>query len=188
MVNAVNLSALEEAIAAIQTHPEQGIVTYGVELTWQSGTRSIARALPIQMGEEFIDRSFTWTIDEPEPLLGGNSGPTPQEYLMSGVGACIAVGFVIHASMMEIKIHRLTVTMTGSLNLSGFFNLDPNAPIEMMGLQYKISVDADGTEEQLKAIERDAINFSPNAMTVVKGIPFSGQMEILDRYSHALSR
>lgn len=179
MLNAINLPALEESKNAIQAQPDSGLVTYGVELTWQKGTRSIAKALPIQLGNESIDRSFTWTIDEPPPFLGENSAPTPQEYLMSGVGACILVGFTIHASILGVKINKLTVTMTGGLNLSGFLNLDPNIPIEMTGIQYKIAIDADGTEEQLKTIERNAVNFSPNAMTVARGIPFGGEMEIL---------
>jgi uncharacterized OsmC-like protein len=182
-INNINLPALDEAKAAIQAQPDLGIVNYGVELTWQSGTRAIAKALPILMGQELIDRNFTWTIDEPQPLLGENSGPTPQEYLMSGVGACILVGFAVNAAIMGVKINQLAVTVTGSLNLSGFLNLDPQAPIEMLGIQYKIAVAADGTEEQLKEIESKAIHFSPNAMTVAKGIAFSGEMEILKRSS-----
>lgn len=190
MLNSIDLAAFEEARSAIASQPEEGIVTYGVELTWQEGTRSSARALPLQIGRETLDRSFRWTIDEPEPLLGGNSAPTPQEYLMSGVGACILVGFTIHASIAGVKIHKLAVTMTGSLNLSGFLNLDPNAPIEMAEIRYKISVDADGTLEQLRAIEANAVNFSPNAMTVARGVSFGGEMEILNRFSSptALSR
>jgi uncharacterized OsmC-like protein len=190
MLNSINLDAFEEARSAVASQPEAGIVTYGVELTWQEGTRSIARTLPLQIGQETLDRSFRWTIDEPQPLLGENSAPTPQEYLMSGVGACILVGFTIHASIAGVKIHQLTVTMSGSLNLSGFMALDPDAPIEMMEIRYKISVDADGTPEQLREIEANAVNFSPNAMTVAKGITFGGEMEILNRFSTptALSR
>jgi uncharacterized OsmC-like protein len=178
-INDIDLPALDRAKTEIQVQPEAGIITYGVELTWQNGTRSIAKALPILMGEEVIDRDFTWTIDEPLALLGGNCAPTPQEYLMSGVGACILVGFVVRAAIMGVKIHNLEVIMTGSLNLSGFLEIDPLAPVEMMGIHYNIAVEADGTKEQLAEIERDAINFSPNAMTVAKGVTFDGKMTIL---------
>ncbi|BFM40945.1 OsmC family protein [Synechocystis sp. LKSZ1] len=169
--------ALAEAKTNIQGQPDLGIVTYGVELAWQGGTRAIAKALPLHMGQEWIDRPFTWTVDEPQALLGSNQGPTPQEYLMSGVGACILVGFTVNAAILGIPIRQLTVSITGSLNLAGFLDLDPHAPVEMLGIQYKISVDSDASPEQLALLHDKAVNFSPNAMTVAKGIPLSGSLE-----------
>lgn len=173
MLNNINLPGLEAAKEAISKEPKAGIAAYGVQLDWQSGVRAIVKALPMSVGETTIERDFTWVVDEPPALLGESKGPTPQEYLMSGVGACIMVGFVVHSSIKNIELRSLKVVLRGSLDLAGFLNLRADAKIEMLGIQAEIHVDADADDAVLNEIRDAAVNFSPNAMTVSRGIPLS---------------
>jgi uncharacterized OsmC-like protein len=176
MLNNVNTEALAGAREAIRETPAAGIATYGVDLAWETGVRATVSALPMKVGDEEIARDFKWVVDEPPQLLGESAGPTPQEYLMSGVGACIMVGFVVNASVKGVKINKLNVKITGGLDLAGFLNLREDAKVEMSGLTYEISVDADADAALLAEIEEAAVNFSPNAMTVNRGIPLSGKV------------
>ncbi|MBV7257364.1 OsmC family protein [Pacificimonas sp. WHA3] len=176
MLNKVDVDALQGARDAITQDPAGGIAEYGIEIEWQQGVRGEVRSLPMRLGGEEIARDFTWIVDEPPQLLGESQGPTPQEYLMSGVGACIMVGFAVNASVREIELRSLKVTVTGSLDLAGFLNLREHAQVKMSGIEYHIEVDADADPATLKAIEEAAVNFSPNAMTVLHGIPVSGRL------------
>lgn len=174
MLNNVDMDALSGAMDVIKEDPKQGIAKYGVALEWAKGVRAVAKTLDMQIGEEVIPRAFSWVIDEPPQLLGNSTGPTPQEYLMSGVASCIMVGFVVNATAKGVELKSLEVVMTGSLDLAGFMNLRDDAEIKMLGLQYKINVDCDASTEVLAEIESAAVNFSPNAMTVTHGVPLSG--------------
>lgn len=176
MLNNVNTEGLAQARDAIRATPEAGIATYGVNVAWQSGVRAEVTALPMNLGGEEIPRDFKWVIDEPPQLLGESKGPTPQEFLMSGVGACIMVGFIVNASVKGITVRSLNVKMTGGLDLAGFLNLRDDAKVEMSGLEYEISVDADADAETLAEIEKAAVEFSPNAMSVKRGVPLSGNV------------
>ncbi|WP_138936099.1 OsmC family protein [Roseovarius arcticus] len=176
MLNDVNVEGLFEARDAIEADPAKGIAEYGVSLTWDKGVRATVNTLPMHLGGERIERNFTWVVDEPPQLLGESTGPTPQEYLMSGVGACIMVGFVVNTSVKKVALRSLKVTMTGSLDLAGFMNIRDDAEVKMKGLDYHIEVDADADDALLAEIEQAAVQFSPNAMTVAHGVPVGGRV------------
>ena len=177
MLNGIDTAGLAGARDAIRAEPAAGIARYGVALDWKQGTQIEARALTMKVGAEEIARNFTWVVDEPPQLLGQSTGPTPQEYLMSGVGACIMVGFVVNAAVKGVALRSVRVTMGGSLDLAGFLNLRPDAQIKMAGLTYEIDADCDADEATLQDIARTAFEFSPNAMTAVHGVPVSGGLK-----------
>lgn len=178
MRNGISVAGLSEFSNEVREHPEEGIAKYGVQLDWQSGTRSKVTALPMSVGPHTVSRDFTWEIDEPRQLLGCNHAPNPQEYLLSGVGACILVGFAVGASVMEVQLETLKVTVKGELNLGGFLDVNPEAPIPFTELNYTIEVVGDGTDEQFEELRKAALSQSPNAMTIMKGADVKGDLII----------
>ena len=178
MRNNISISALSEYINEIKESPEEAIAKYGVEVNWQSGTRSIARAMPMEIGPHRVSREFEWTIDEPRQLLGTNHAPNPQEYLLSGLGACIMVGFTVGASLMEIQIESLKVSVTGQLDLAGFLGVDESASIEFQKIEYLIEVTGTGTQEQFESLKEKAVSHSPNAMSLANRVEISGRLQI----------
>lgn len=178
MRNSIPVSALSEYVNEIKEFPAEGIAKYGVELNWETGTRSRVKALTMEVGPHVVSRDFEWVIDEPRQLLGTNQAPNPQEYLLSGMGACILVGFTVGASIMEIQLESLRVTVKGELNLAGFLGVDENAPIGFKTIQYLIEVSGDGTKEQFEQLAAKAVSHSPNAMTIMKGADLQGELVI----------
>ena len=171
MLNDVNTEGLFQARDAIEADPAKGIAEYGVALTWDKGVRATVNTLPMHVGGEKIERDFTWVVDEPPQLLGESKGPTPQEYLMSGVGACIMVGFVVNASVKGVALRSLKVTMTGSLDLAGFMNIRDDAQVKMRGLDYHIEVAADADDATLAEIEKAAVEFIFNGSMIANRSP-----------------
>ncbi|MET1255995.1 OsmC family protein [Aliikangiella maris] len=178
MRNNISVSALSEFVNEVKNSPEEGIASYGVELDWQSGTRSKVRTLPMEIGPHKVSRDFSWTIDEPRQLLGTNHAPNPQEYLLSGMGACILVGFTVGASVMEIQLESLKVSVKGKLDLAGFLNAREGAPIPFEKIEYEIEVVGDGTPEQFEQLRQKAVNYSPNAMTIKNNVEIRGSLKI----------
>lgn len=178
MRNSIAVSALSEYVNEIKEFPAEGIAKYGVELNWETGTRSRVKALTMEVGPHKVNREFEWTIDEPRQLLGTNQAPNPQEYLLSGMGACILVGFTVGASIKEIQLESLKVTVRGELNLAGFLAVDEDAPIGFKKIEYLIEVTGDGSPEEFEELRKKAISHSPNAMTIMKGADLQGEMII----------
>ncbi|OPX55242.1 Uncharacterized OsmC-related protein [Oceanospirillum multiglobuliferum] len=178
MRNGISVTGLSEFVDEIKQNAEEGIAAYGVELNWQSGTRSKVKTLPMTIGTHRISRDFSWEIDEPRQLLGCNHAPNPQEYLLSGVGACIMVGFAVGASVMEIQLETLKVTVQGELNLAGFLNITPDVPVSFTELKYCIEVAGNGTPEQFEQLRQTALKQSPNAMTIMNQVSVVGDLII----------
>ena len=181
MKNAISVSALSEFTHEVKLDSAEGMVKYGVELDWQSGTRSRAKALSMEVGRHVVSRDFEWMIDEPRQILGTNQAPNPQEYLLSAIGSCILVAFTIGASMMDIQLEQLKVTVRGDLNLAGFLAVDDHAPVGFSRVDYHIEVVGDATLEQFEVLRQRAIAHSPNAMTIMKSVDLQGQLVINKR-------
>ena len=179
MRNGIPAAGLSELAHEIRDNPKQGIATYGVNVRWLSGTRAQASALPMSVGAHRVNRDFSWMIDEPRQLGGANHAPNPQEYLLSGLGACIMVGFAVGATVMGIQLSTLEVEVRSTLDLAGFLNVRKDAPVPMTGIEYLIRVDGDGTAEQYEQLRRQAEAHSPNAMSLLQGVPLTGRLAVV---------
>lgn len=177
MKNGINLSALAEMSNEIQQTPGMGIAKYGVQLQWLSGTRSQVRCLPMEVGDQRIQRDFQWCVDEPKQLGGSNHSPSPQEYLLSGFGSCMIVAFLVGASVMGIQLSSLSIQVKSQLDLAGFLGVNDQATVELQGIDYLIHVSGDGTPEQFEQLRQQAQQHSPNAMSMAQAIPVHGSIQ-----------
>lgn len=176
MRNGLPAAGLSELAHEIQEHAEQGIARYGVAVRWLSGTRAQVQTLPATIGTQRVQRDFSWLIDEPRQLGGTNHAPNPQEMLLSGLGACLMVGFAVGATVMGIQLSKLEVELEATLDLAGFLDVRAGAPVAMSGIRYLVRAAGDGTREQFEQLRRQAEAHSPNAMSLLKGVPLSGAL------------
>lgn len=63
-------------------------------------------------------------VDEPFELLGENTAPNPQEYLMTALNTCVTVGYVAGAAVRGIMLETLEIKTKGELDLRGFLGID----------------------------------------------------------------
>lgn len=180
MRNGIPAAGLSELAHEIHEDPKQGIATYGVAVRWLSGTRAQASTLPMTLGARRVHRDFAWTIDEPRQLGGSNHGPNPQELLLSGLGSCLMVGFAVGATVMGIQLATLEVEVRATLDLAGFLDARRGAPVPMTRIEYTLRVAGEGTPQQFEQLRQQAEAHSPNAMSLLQGVPLVGQLAVLD--------
>lgn len=178
MRNGIPAAGLSELAHEIRDDPKQGLASYGVAVRWLSGTRAQVSTLPMTIGAQRVNRDFGWTVDEPRQLGGANHAPNPQEYLLSGLGACLMVGFAVGATVMGIQLSTLEVEVRSTMDLAGFLAARDGAPVAMTGIEYTIRVDGDGSPEQFEQLRRQAEAHSPNAMSLARGVPLSGRIVV----------
>ncbi|WP_328396160.1 OsmC family protein [Nocardia sp. NBC_00416] len=112
-------------------------------------------------------RTHTVAFDEPADLTARDSAPTPHEYLLAAVGACITDGLVLHATLAGIGIRRLSVEVTGTFeNILRWAELSPEGNPGFGGLEITGTLDADADPERLTALWNRALSGSPVAQTV----------------------
>ncbi|NWQ43424.1 OsmC family protein [Bacillus sp. EB106-08-02-XG196] len=168
--NGINVPALQIFKEDIAKNPANGMIDYKVNLKWLGGTKSKVSSTGITLGNQKIERNFSFIIDEPEQLLGENTNPTPQEYLLGGMGGCILVGYSVGASVLGITLEKLEVDLEAGLDLRGFLEANPDSPIGFKDVKYTIRVKGNGTKEQFEYIHNKVIQTSPNRATVANEI------------------
>jgi uncharacterized OsmC-like protein len=176
MRNGIPAAGLSEMAHEIRDDAAQGLARYGVALRWLSGTRAQVQTLPATIGRQRVAREFSWQVDEPRQLGGSNHAPNPQELLLSGLGACLMVGFAVGATVQGIQLSTLEVEVQATLDLAGFLDLRPGAPVPMTGIEYTMRVAGDGTREQYEQLRLQAEAHSPNAMSLKQGVPLAGRL------------
>ncbi len=175
MRNGINAAALSEMAHELREHPDCGQAQYGVQVQWLSGTRAQVSALPMVLGDQTLNRDFQWVVDEPRQIGGSNHAPSPQEYLLSGFGACMMVAFLVGATVMKIQVERLEIEVRTQLDLRGFLDLGGEVPL--LRIDYLVRVAGDATPEQWEHLRETAQLHSPNAMSLARGVPVFGRVE-----------
>ena len=82
------------------------------------------------------DLGHTWQADEPQDIGGGNTAPTPDRLILSGLGACTAITLKMVANRRQIPMTGIQVDL--QLNPHGK-PAEGNAIVRCIALQGDIS-------------------------------------------------
>ncbi|MCH3884758.1 OsmC family protein [Tenacibaculum aquimarinum] len=86
-------------------------------------------------------RNHFAVIDEPVASGGGDSGPTPVEYLLTAIGGCVSITLRMYAKRKGWDLGKITVNVTQN---------------EQKELIEEISFEKEVTEEQRKRLQEIA--------------------------------
>jgi len=168
--NGINVSALQDVMAAIEADPTQAATSWKVTSRWTGGTRTDHFVDGFGIGGEQIDRRFQIQIDEPEELCGTNQFANPQEYLLAATNACMMVGYSAVAALMGLSLTKLELEISGDIDLRGFLGLDENVSPGYEQLHYVVRLAGDGTREQFEQLHAMVQKTSPNYHNISKPI------------------
>lgn len=175
-VNQIDLDALAETVEAIEKDAGCGKVEFGVTTEWTGQTRSESTVDGYTIGGERVERQFKIVADEPPELLGTDSAPNPQELLMSAVNACMMVGYVAQASIRGIELTACRIETQGELDLRGFLGIDEKVPAGYRRINYRVTMEGDGTREQYEEIHAAVQATSPNFFNMAERIEMNGTL------------
>jgi uncharacterized OsmC-like protein len=114
-------------------------------------------------------RTHTVEMDEPQDLDATDRAASAHEQLLSAVGSCLTVGFVLNATKRGIKIHDLEVVLEGHFdNILKWAGISQAGNPGYRSITAKVFVKADADEAALKEIWRLAVDGSPVTQSVAK--------------------
>ena len=105
-------------------------------------------------GQEDTSRRvpFTYQADHPAVLVGSNQGPTPIEFLLHAIAACLTSGVANIAAARGITLRKLSSTVEGDIDLLGILGLSDVARNGYRQIRVHFDVDGDASPEQLRAL------------------------------------
>jgi uncharacterized OsmC-like protein len=112
-------------------------------------------------------RTHTIAFDEPAGLDTQDTAASAHEMLLSAVGACMMVGFILNATRQGIRVHNAEIAIEGNFeNILKWAGLDDTGNPGYGGITAKLYVSADADEATLRDLWKKAVDGSPVTQSV----------------------
>jgi uncharacterized OsmC-like protein len=153
--NGVDVPTLFATLDAVKASPQIADFQFRARNTWISGTHN---RTTIQgffgAGQEDTTRGepFVYDADHPTVLVGSNQGPTPVEFLLHAIAACLTAGLANIAAARGVTLHRVESTVEGDIDLLGILGLSSEVRNGYQQIRVSFVVEGDATPEQLAAL------------------------------------
>jgi uncharacterized OsmC-like protein len=85
-------------------------------------------------------------------LTGGGAGPTPVEFLLHGIAACLTAGIANVAAARGVTLSEVTATVEGDIDLRGILGLSKEVRNGYQGIRVRFRIKGDAPEAKLREI------------------------------------
>jgi uncharacterized OsmC-like protein len=152
--NGVNVGALLDARKALSEAPEAAKFNWRASCKWINGTHSNTSINGFfGLGAEQKHRTeFKFDADHPEVFASEDHGPTPVEYVLVGLASCLTAGIAAVAQNRGIQLRSVSATIEGSMDIQGILGIDRDVRNGFDGIKVKYDIDADATQDEIKAL------------------------------------
>ncbi len=152
--NGVNVEALLGAREALTEAPEGAKFTWRATCKWVNGTHSQSTIKEFfGLGEEQTHKTtFSFDADHPEIFASEDNGAAPVELVLAGLASCLTAGIAAVAQMREIQLNSVSATLEAGMDIQGILGIDSDVRNGFDGIKIHYDIDADASDEDIKAI------------------------------------
>ena len=109
---------------------------------------------------EITEGNYKLLADMPESVGGNATGPTPGVYGRAAFGSCLAMGYMMKASAMNIKIDSLEVEVQADYDDGALLGTSA-APPGYLEVRYTVTIESDAPESEILQMLDIADKHSP---------------------------
>ena len=118
-------------------------------------------------------------MDEPGDLTATDLAASAHEQLLSAIGSCMTVGFILNSTKMGIRVHNLEIAIDGYFdNIRKWAGVDDGNP-GYGSITAKVFVRADADEATLREIWKLAVEGSPVTQSVMRETQVTTEFEVV---------
>jgi uncharacterized OsmC-like protein len=150
--NGVPVNKLFATIDKVTAQPELAKFRFGARNQWVEGTasRSTIHEWHGAGADHLHVEEFSFAADH--PTLGHGHGPTPQEYVLHALAACVVAGIATTAAARKVELRSVTATMRGDIDVRGLLGIDASVRNGYGQISMDLEIDADASAEQIEAL------------------------------------
>ena len=171
--NGVDTARLFATLDAVKAAPAAAKFQFRASNRWVSGTHSRTTISEFYgVGEERAhDRTFTYDADHPAVLVGRDQAPTPVEFLLHALAACLTAGIGNIAAARGIALQEIESSVEGDIDLLGILGLSDEVRngYQQLHVQFRIKGDAD--DETLRGLVERSRQRSAVYDVLTNGVP-----------------
>lgn len=172
-INGVDVPTLFATIDAVKQQPELAKFQFRVSNRWVNGTNSRGRieSFTGAGGEHTHVKAFEYDADHPKVLVGTDEGPTPVEFLLHALAACLTAGIGNIASARGIKLTEVESTVTGNADLRGILGLSNEVRNGFENIRVEFKIKGDAPPEKLRQVIEQSRDRSAVFDMLTNGVP-----------------
>lgn len=177
--NGVDTPTLFATIGVVKEQPALARFGFRAQNRWVSGThsQSMFTSYDGAGGTHQHKQVTTAHADHPAVLTGADEGPTPVEWLLHALAACITAGIANVAAARGVTLYAVTSTVEGDIDLQGILGLSKDVRNGYQGIRAAFSIEGDAAPEVLEAIVRQSQARSAVFDVLTNGVPVSISVE-----------
>jgi uncharacterized OsmC-like protein len=176
--NGVDTATLFATLDAVKANPEIAKFQFRATNKWVSGThnRSTIHGFHGAMQEMTHQQPFSYDADHPAVLVGGDNGPTPVEFVLHALAACLTAGLANIAAARGVNLEEVESTVEGDIDLLGILGL--SADVRNGYQQIKVSFKLRGDDPaKLRQVVEQSRQRSAVYDIVTNGVPVSIEVD-----------
>ncbi len=154
-LNGVDVPTLFATLDAVKGQPEMAQFQFRARNEWINGTHNRTTIQGFHGAcQEDTSRTqpFSYDADHPAVLVGGNNGPTPVEFLLHAIAACLTSGLANIAAARGVRLDRVVSTVEGDIDLMGILGLSAEVRNGYRQIRVNVEVEGDASPEELVAL------------------------------------
>ncbi len=172
-MNGVDTPTLFATIGAVKAQPSLAEFTFRATNRWQQGTHSRTQfeAFDGAGGTHAHARTFTIDADHPVVLVGRDQGPTPVEFLLHAIAACLTAGIGNVAAARGVTLYEVESSIEGDIDLRGILGVSQEVRNGYRGLRVSFRIAGDAAPEKLREIVEQSRARSAVYDVLTNGVP-----------------
>ncbi|MBL7501191.1 OsmC family protein [Frankia sp. CNm7] len=180
--NGVDRAALFATLDAVKANPDLARFQFRATNRWLTGTHSQGRIRGFYgAGAEDNTRivDFVLDADHPRVLTGADSGPTPVEFLLHALAACLTAGLANIAAARGVTLTSVESTVTGDINLLGILGLSDEVRNGYEGIKVDLRVSGDAPDDVLRDLVERSRARSAVYDVLTGGVPVDVTVDVV---------
>ena len=172
--NGVDVPTLFATIDAVKASPDIAKFQFRATNRWVSGTHNRSTIHGFYgAGQELTHaKENQFDADHPAVLVGTDQGPTPVEYLLHALAACLTSGLANVAAARGINLTEVESTVEGDINLLGILGLDDDVRNGYQQIRLSFRLKGDDPEKLRQVVEQSRRR-SAVYDVITNGVPVS---------------
>jgi len=172
-LNGVDTPTLFATIGAVKAQPELAKFRFRASNRWVAGTNSRSRMEAFQgAGSEHAHKAeYTYDADHPAVLVGEDRAPTPVEFLLHALAACLTAGIANIAAARGVKLTEVTSRVEGDIDLLGLLGISNEVRNGYQGIRATFDIKGDAPAQKLREIVEQSRARSAVFDVLTNGVP-----------------
>ena len=172
--NGVDVATLFATLDAVKAQPEIANFQFRASNTWLSGTHSRSQLSDFYGAMQEMQHKHVTTLDADHPavLVGQDHAPTPIEFVLHAIAACLTSGVANIAAARRVDLHKVTSTVEGDIDLLGILGLSDDVRNGYQGIRVHFALAGDDPGRLRDLVDRSRAR-SAVFDVLTNGVPVS---------------